>query len=166
MFPLVASSVNEEFQPIKRTTITTAAGHTRGRTRAQLLSPLMCGFQMSETRDDRQRIVIVPGMGCTPVRECNWYAWLQEKLQNDGFAVTLEDMPDPHAARESIWVPFIRDTLKLDKQTVLVGHSSGCEAIMRIIEKHQVRGVVLVAACHTDLGDEGERESEYYNRPW
>ncbi|CAF1300558.1 unnamed protein product [Adineta steineri] len=118
---------------------------------------------------ERQRIVIIPGMGCTPVRECNWYAWLQEKLWNDSpekFTVILEDMPDPHKARESYWLPFIRDALKIDEKTILIGHSSGCEAIMRLLEKDKVRGVILVAACHTDLGDEGEKESEYYNRPW
>jgi predicted alpha/beta hydrolase family esterase len=118
---------------------------------------------------EHQRIVIVPGMGCVPVRECNWYAWLQDELEQDSsgrFNVILQDMPDPHAARESRWVPFIRNTLKVDDKTILIGHSSGCEAIMRLLEKDKVRGVILVAACHTDLGDENERASEYYNRPW
>ena len=125
--------------------------------------------EIGVAQGERQRIIIVPGMGCTPVRECNWYAWLQDELEKDPskrFTVALEDMPDPHAARESYWVPFIRDTLKFDEQTILVGHSSGCQAIMRIIEKHQVRGVILVAACHTDLDSAQERASEYYNRPW
>jgi predicted alpha/beta hydrolase family esterase len=75
-------------------------------------------------------------------------------------------MPDPYAARESQWVPFILNTLKIDDKTILIGHSSGCEAIMRLLEKDKVLGVILVAACHTDLGDENERASEYYNRPW
>jgi predicted alpha/beta hydrolase family esterase len=118
---------------------------------------------------ESQRIVIVPGMGCVPVRECNWYAWLQDTLEQefaDRFTVILRDMPDPHGARESQWVPFIRNTLKVDEKTILIGHSSGCEAIMRLVEKEKVRGVILVAACHTDLGDENERASEYFNRPW
>lgn len=127
---------------------------------------------MAETTNEHseiQRIVIVPGMGCVPVRECNWYAWLQNKLESDDtrrFSVVLEDMPDPYAARESQWLPFIRDTLKFDEKTILIGHSSGCEAIMRLLEKDKVRGIILVAACHTDMGDENERASEYYNRPW
>ena len=116
-----------------------------------------------------QRVVIVPGMGCTPARECNWYAWLEETLIKDPsgrFTVILEDMPDPHAARESRWVPFIRQTLKVDEKTILVGHSSGCNAIMRLLEHEKVLGVVLVAAAHTDLGSEDEKASEYFNRPW
>ena len=176
---------------------------------------LNCFLQMTENTNqpaERQRIVIVPGMGCTPagpsikdvrvkmhffapsplsglarfsltppppflrralwmtpVRECNWYAWLQDELEKDPtgrFTVILEDMPDPNDARESHWLPFIRNTLKIDEKTILVGHSSGSEAIMRLTEKDKVRGMILVAACHTDLGDENERASEYYNRPW
>ena len=127
---------------------------------------------MSEDKNrniERQRIVIIPGMSCTPARSCNWYAWLADELQRDSderFSVTLEDMPDPDNARESYWVPFIRDTLKFDEKTILIGHSSGCQALMRLIEKEKVRGLILVAACHTDLGCEKERASEYYNRPW
>lgn len=116
-----------------------------------------------------QRIVIIPGMGCVPVLECNWYAWLQQTLEkdfNDRVKIVLEDMPDPHGARESQWLPFIRDVLKFDEKTILIGHSSGCAAIMRILEKDKIRGAILVAAAYTDLGDEGERESEYFNRPW
>ena len=123
----------------------------------------------SNQQVERQRIVIVPGMGCTPVRDCNWYAWLQEELEkipSGRFNVILEDMPDPHAARESYWVPFIRNTLKIDEKTILIGHSSGCEAIMRLIETDKDIVVILAAACHTDLGDANERASEYYNRPW
>ena len=29
-----------------------------------------------------------------------------------------------------------------------------------------MRGAVLVSACHTDLGDENERESGYYTGEW
>ncbi|CAF3084663.1 unnamed protein product, partial [Rotaria sp. Silwood2] len=117
---------------------------------------------------ERQRIVIVPGMGCVPVRDCDWYAWLEQELTKNPsgqFSVILEDMPDPRGARESQWIPFIRDTLKFDEKTILIGHSSGCEATMRLLEKDKVRGVILVAACQTDLGNENEPASEYYNRP-
>ena len=40
---------------------------------------------------------------------------------------------------------------------MLVGHSSGAVAAMRLLEKTPLLGAVLVSACHTDLGDAGER---------
>lgn len=33
----------------------------------------------------------------------------------------LENMPDPYHARESIWLPFMRETLKCDADTIIVG---------------------------------------------
>ncbi|EFC44488.1 hypothetical protein NAEGRDRAFT_67664 [Naegleria gruberi] len=37
---------------------------------------------------------------------------------------------------------------------------------MRYIEKHTLHACVLVSACVTDMGDENERKSGYYNREW
>ena len=99
-----------------------------------------------------QRVVIVPVMDCVPVGECNWYAWLQETLTEDPsgqFTVILENMPDPFAARESYWAPFIRQALKVDEKTILVGHSSGCAATLRLLENDKVRSVIPVAAGRT-----------------
>jgi hypothetical protein len=49
----------------------------------------------------------VPGCGCYPVREANWYEWFEQKLLTqhaDLFSeVILENMPDPIIAHENIW---------------------------------------------------------------
>ena len=37
---------------------------------------------------------------------------------------------------------------------------------MRFAEKYKVKGIILVSACHTDLGIDNECQSGYYNRPW
>jgi len=115
----------------------------------------------------RQRIVIVPGNGCAgAIERFNWYAWLRDVLLADGYDVRLQSMPDPYEAKESIWLPFIHEQLQADENTVLVGHSSGAEAGMRFLERWPLRGLILVSACHTDLGVENERKSGYYDRAW
>ena len=75
-------------------------------------------------------------------------------------------MPDPYDAKEKIWIPFIRNELKADENTLLIGHSSGAEAAMRLLETDKLGGVILVSACYTDLGSENEKLSGYYDRPW
>ena len=60
----------------------------------------------------------------------------------------------------------MEEVLKADENSIIVGHSSGAEAAMRYCEEHKVRGIVLVAACHTDLGHPSEAISGYYNRAW
>jgi len=63
-------------------------------------------------------------------------------VRKRNFNVILEQMPDAYAPRESRWIPFIRETLQVDENTILIGHSSVCQAIMRLIEKDKVHGVI------------------------
>ena len=58
-----------------------------------------------------QKLVLLPGMGCTPVRSANFYGWLERAIETDErwkrkFSLTLRDFPDPTSA-ESIWIPFV-----------------------------------------------------------
>ena len=108
------------------------------------------------------KVIILPGNGCTNILRSNWYGWLQSELTSVGITCIAENMPDPYHARRDIWIPFIRDNLKADEKTILVGHSSGAQAALRYAEDHKVHGIILVAATYTDLGDAGERASGYY----
>ena len=51
-----------------------------------------------------------------------------------------------------------KDTTKI----ILVGHSSGAQAILRYTEQYPVYASVLVSATYSDLGDAHERMSGYY----
>ena len=117
------------------------------------------------------RVVIVPGNGCDDLVGANWYLWMAERLRAEGHfsEVVARTMPDSHAARRKFWLPFMLGALAVDDSTIVVGHSSGAVATMRFLEDHPTRGAVLVSACHTDLGDAGERASGYYppsGGPW
>ncbi|XP_071490576.1 serine hydrolase RBBP9-like [Diadema antillarum] len=112
------------------------------------------------------KVVIVPGNGCGDVENANWYAWLRDQLLKEGIQVILRSMPDPEVARESIWIPFMHKEMGCDEKTVIVGHSSGAVAANRYAEKYKVHGIVVVSPCVTHLGDENERASGYYSRPW
>lgn len=116
------------------------------------------------------KIVLIPGMGCHPVKSSNWYSWFASEIKKrPSVECILTDFPDPYNCRESKWVPFLTEEIGLDEETIIVGHSTGAACAMRILENPQIPkllGTVLVAAAHTDLGDESERLSEYFNRPW
>jgi len=115
-----------------------------------------------------QRIVVIPGNGNQSINDGNWYRSVATSLQDARYRnVVCETFPDPFVASERIWLPFIIEKSQNDLQhTVLIGHSSGCEAAMRLAENHRIQGIILVSACYTDLDDENERASGYYNRPW
>ncbi|KAL0482457.1 hydrolase RBBP9 [Acrasis kona] len=123
---------------------------------------------MNKLLSKASNIIILPGNGCTPIMKCNWYAWLKAQLEKEGLKVDMEkySMPDPHEAKESIWLPHVREKLNLTSKSLLIGHSSGAVAIMRLAETDPVLGIVIVSGCHTDLGMESEAISGYYARPW
>lgn len=123
----------------------------------------------------RQRVVIVPGNGCAPIEDANWYVHLRDSLnalptsatdRSPAYHAIARTMPDPDEAYEHTWLPFIRDELGVDEHTIVVGHSSGAEAAMRLCENTHIAGLLLVSACHSDMGMESEAISGYYNRPW
>lgn len=113
------------------------------------------------------KAVIVPGNGGGDVATHGWYGRVKMALdQIPGFQCLAKNMPDPITAREIIWLPFMEMELHCDEKTIIIGHSSGAIAAMRYAEKHRVYAIVLVSAYTSDLGDENERASGYFNRPW
>ena|SRR5436190_8447480 len=111
------------------------------------------------------KVVFVPGNGNSTIKD-NWFPHLKVGLESNSIEVIAADFPDPDLARESYWIPFLRDELKIDENTILVGHSSGAIAAMRFAEQYEILGSVLVGAYYTDLGMEKEKLSGYFTRPF
>ncbi|PRP87934.1 hypothetical protein PROFUN_02671 [Planoprotostelium fungivorum] len=103
-----------------------------------------------------RKAILLPG------NDCMWYPWIAQQLSSIGVPCILTSFPDSYRARESIWKPFVVDTLGANEETILVGHSSGAA----IIEDTKVFGVVLISSYTSDLGDANERSSGYFNREW
>lgn len=96
----------------------------------------------------------------------NWFPYLKEKLEHLKVKVVASEFPDNQLARESYWLPFLKNVLKADEQSVLIGHSSGAIAAMRFAETNRLLGSVIVGGYHTDLGLAAEKQSGYFNWPW
>lgn len=111
------------------------------------------------------RALFIPGNGGGSPKD-NWFPYLKKELEKLDIEVIASEFPDSYLARESYWVPFIKNELKVDDQTILIGHSSGAIAAMRIAETDRVLGSVLVGGYHTDLGLSTEKISGYFDRPW
>ncbi len=95
-----------------------------------------------------------------------WTPWLKTELEKLGFTTVFETMPDSIIARAKYWLPFLKDYVKAGENDVLVGWSSGATASMRYAESNKIKGSVLIAPSHTDLGDELEKQSGYFDTPW
>lgn len=112
-----------------------------------------------------KKVVFVPGNGGSTTQD-NWFPQIKKNLEYHDLEVIAANFPDPQLARASYWLPFLFDELKVDQNTILIGHSSGAIAAMRFAEKHCLLGSVLVGAYYTDLGIEQEKVSGYFDAPW
>jgi len=93
-------------------------------------------------------------------RSC-WSGWLQEQLrvQRSVSSVLSPDFPGTQNPKLEKWLAKTRDLVpRFDSGDgwVLVGHSLGCPAILRLLEtfgeNERARAVILVAGFAKDLG--------------
>ncbi len=113
-----------------------------------------------------KRVFIIHRWEGTP--EVDWYPWLRKELENKGFEVHVPLMPDTDNPKIENWVPYLKDMVgEPDENTYFVGHSMGCQTIMRYLEGlpegSKVGGVVFVAGFVTLENLETEEEKELAN---
>lgn len=90
----------------------------------------------------------------------NWFPWLKTKLERRSWKVWVPDLPQadrPNTKRYNQFILGNKDW-QFDKETVIIGHSSGAVAILGLL--HQLpTGVkidtcILVSAFKDNLGSE------------
>ncbi len=88
-------------------------------------------------------ILIVHGAGSSP--ESNWFPWLKDKLEADGFKVIVPQFPNTPAGQLlDNWLNEI-DKYDIDEETIAVGHSLGVPFLLSLLEKSKLKAVYLVA---------------------
>ncbi|MEZ4300045.1 MAG: alpha/beta hydrolase [Polyangiaceae bacterium] len=104
------------------------------------------------------RVLIVPRWSGTPTSDC--YPWLTAALARrfgEGLSVTALSMPDPGTPRLDTWPPALLaaagDDRALLRQTLFVGHSVGCQTVLRALasmpDDITVGGALLIAGWFT-----------------
>jgi len=97
-----------------------------------------------------KRVFIVHRWGGTP--KDDWYLWLKAELEDKGFEVYIPEMPNTeHPKIEEGVATLEREVGKADKDTYFIGHSIGCQTIMRYLQEINVKigGVLFVAGWLT-----------------
>ncbi len=94
------------------------------------------------------RVFIVHGWYGSPHKD--WIPWLKSELEARGFEVYAPEMPNPDKPNIAEWVHMLKMSVgKPDRNTFFVGHSIGCQTILRFLETlgegEETGGAVLVA---------------------
>ncbi len=118
----------------------------------------------------KKRVFIIHGWGGYP-KEC-WFPWLKKELEKIGFIVNVPIMPFAEKPEIKSWVSKLLFLVgKPNKETYFVGHSIGCQTILRYLEKlsdtSNIGGIIFVAGWFvlTPESTETDEEKKIAN-PW
>ena len=106
-----------------------------------------------------KRAIVVHGWGGHPSN--GWFPWLKSELEAKGFQVDVPAMPDTDHPRIDAWVEHLARVAETpDEETFFVGHSIGCQTIMRYLQdlpaSTRIGGVVFVGGWVNLKGLEDE----------
>jgi predicted alpha/beta hydrolase family esterase len=117
---------------------------------------------------EKKKVIIVHCWGGS--KYDNWYQWLQEELEKKSLVVNILEMPNSENPKIEEWVSYLDNNVKNpDENTYFIGHSIGCQTIMRYLEqlpeKVKVGGVVFVAGWF-NLNNLETNEELNIAKPW
>ena len=114
-----------------------------------------------------KRVFIIHGWEGSP-KNC-WFPWLKKELEKKDFKVFIPSMPNPEEPKINAWVNTLKKIINPDENTFLIGHSIGCQTIMRYLEQlkenQKVCGVIFVAGFFNLPNLKTDEEKEIA-KPW
>jgi predicted alpha/beta hydrolase family esterase len=115
-----------------------------------------------------KRVFIVHGWDGSPNE--GWFPWLKRNLKKAGYKVEVPKMPHASTPRINAWVSKLKKiTKRPDEVTYFVGHSIGCQTILRYLEtlpkNTKIGGAVFVAGWFT-LKNLETKEERAIAKPW
>ena len=116
-----------------------------------------------------KKVVLVHGWGGTP--DEGWFPWLKGELEAKGFEVAAPQLPNTDEPRIAAWVPSLAAAAgEVGEETYFVGHSMGCQTILRYLETlpegAKVGGAIFVAGFLLPLTGLESEEEEGVGREW
>lgn len=111
-------------------------------------------------------IYIIHGWDGSPTAD--WLGWATKTFQDKGYRVITPAMPDTEEPKIDTWINYLKSiVITLNEDTYFIGHSIGCQAIMRFLETvdTKIGGVIFVAGWFNLINLEG-LEAEEIARQW
>lgn len=117
-----------------------------------------------------KKVYLIHGWGGGPESE-TWFPWLRKELEKRHFYIEIPEMPNTNYPKIDIWIKKLNQIIKPDKNTYLIGHSIGCQTILRYLEKlpknAKIGGAIFVAGWFSLLESAYEKaEEKEIAKPW
>ncbi|MDO8516185.1 MAG: alpha/beta hydrolase [bacterium] len=115
-----------------------------------------------------KRVFIVHGWDGNP--EEGWFPWAKKEFEKKGYKAYVPAMPESSKPKIDAWLSHLAEAIGTpDKNTYLVGHSIGAQAILRYLERlpkdEKIGGAIFVGGWFTPAKLVSEKEKQLIN-PW
>ena len=102
--------------------------------------------------------IICHGTGSAP--DSFWFPSIKKFLEKKGYKVWIPNLPEADQPDLKKWLPFVLAGGELDKDTVIIGHSSGAPLILSILEniKPVLKKAILVSGYARPKGNDKKPE--------
>ena len=96
-------------------------------------------------------------------------SYLEEAGKELGFETTFLNMPNPEVPTIDAWTKHLEENVYyVDQDTYFIGHSLGCQAILRYLEMNKgspLGGAILIAPAFVVDGLDTQEDQDIF-RPW
>ena len=115
-----------------------------------------------------KRVFVIHGWDGYPNE--GWFPWLKKELEQKDFKVQIPSMPEPAEPKIEAWVLHLSKIVgEVDENTFFVGHSIGCQTILRYLESlpadKKIGGAIFIAGWFTLMNLKTDEEKEIA-QPW
>ncbi|MEK6829338.1 MAG: alpha/beta fold hydrolase, partial [Nanoarchaeota archaeon] len=119
-----------------------------------------------------KKVILVHGWEATS--KSDFFPWLKKELDKGKIWSYFPDMPNSEEPKIEEWIPFLKKNIKkIDNETILIGHSIGCQAVLRYLEtlpkNAKVKRCIFIAPWmkldEETIKEEGEEVIEIA-KPW
>lgn len=120
-------------------------------------------------------VYLIHGWGGSDSSE-GWFGWLKNELKKKEIKIIVFNMPNTDYPKINEWIGFLKENIKeedLNEETYFIGHSIGCQAVLRYLEQlpeniKVSRGIFIAPWMELDkntIEEEGEEVKEIA-KPW
>ena len=116
-----------------------------------------------------KKAIIVHGWDGSPQEPM--HMWIKRELEKKGYNVIAPKMPNPEAPEINSWISKLKNEVgEIDGNTTFIGHSIGCQTILRFLEivnfKGKVNTIFIAGWFKLDGLEKEGKEVEDIARPW
>ena len=95
-----------------------------------------------------KKLYLIHGWGGGPSSE-GWFGWLIKECEKRNIEIKIPEMPNTNEPKIEEWVGLLKNIRDIDEETYFVGHSIGCQTILRFLEElpeeKKIAGAAFVA---------------------